>query len=117
MFFNMYNKNNPFAKILRGELPCKKVYENEYTLAFWSIEPKAKIHILVIPKNEYIDHDDFIARATDTEIAQMHKAIIEVVKIMNLQSGYRVIVNNGKNSGQTVFHLHFHIIGGEFLKE
>lgn len=113
----MYDKNNPFAKILRKELPCKSVYENENNLAFWSIEPKAPVHILVIPKGEYIGYEDFSQKATTEEVISFHRTIVEVAKIMNLADGYRVIFNIGKNSGQSVFHLHAHILGKIELKD
>ena len=105
-----YDKNNVFAKIIRGELPCKKVHEDENNIAFWSIEPKAPLHILALPKGEYIDYEDFILNASDFAIISLNKFIIEVVKITNLENGYRVITNKGKDSGQSVFHLHFHIL-------
>ena len=111
-----YDKNNIFAKILRGEIPCKKVYENEFVLSFYDINPQKKIHILVIPKGEYIDLDDFICKASNKEIIEFNKAIIHVVKILkisNQESGYRVLSNIGKDGGQEVPHLHYHIFGGE----
>ena len=111
-----YDKNNIFAKILRGEIPCKKVYENEYVLAFHDINPQKKIHILVIPKNEYIDLDDFTNKASDKEIIEFNKAITHIVKMLkisNQEEGYRVLSNIGKDGGQEVPHLHYHIFGGE----
>ena len=111
-----YDKNNIFAKVLRGEIPCKKVYENEFVLSFYDINPQKKIHILVIPKGEYIDLDDFICKASNKEIIEFNKAIIHVVKILkisNQESGYRVLSNIGKDGGQEVPHLHYHIFGGE----
>jgi len=111
-----YDKNNIFAKILRGEIPCKKVYENEYVLSFHDINPQKKIHILVIPKGEFIDLDDFIKKASDKEILEFNKAIayiVKILKISNKEGGYRVLSNIGKDGGQEVFHLHYHIFGGE----
>ncbi|MDC0426496.1 HIT domain-containing protein [Pelagibacteraceae bacterium] len=111
-----YDRNNIFAKILRKEIPCKKVYENEYVLAFHDINPQKKIHILIIPKNEYIDLDDFVSRASDKEIIEFNKAITHIVKMLkisNQEEGYRVLSNIGKNGGQEVPHLHYHIFGGE----
>jgi len=111
-----YDKNNIFAKILRGEIPCKKVYENEYVLAFHDINPQKKIHILVIPKNEYIDLDDFTNKASDKEIIEFNKAITHIVKMLkisNQENGYRVLSNIGEDGGQEVPHLHYHIFGGE----
>ena len=111
-----YDKNNIVAKILRGEIPCKKVYENEYVLSLHDINPQKKIHILVIPKGEYIDLDDFVNKASDTEILEFNKAITHIVKMLkisNQEEGYRVLSNIGKNGGQEVPHLHYHIFGGE----
>ena len=111
-----YDKNNIFAKILRGEIPCKKVYENEYVLSFHDINPKKKLHVLVIPKAEYIDFDDFVNKASDKEIVEFNKAITHIAKILkisNLEEGYRVISNIGKDGGQEVPHFHYHIFGGE----
>jgi len=111
-----YDKNNIFAKILRGEIPCKTVYENEYVLSFYDINPQKKIHVLVVPKGEYIDLDDFISKAPEKEIIEFHKAIIHIVKMLkisNQEAGYRVLSNIGKDGGQEVPHLHYHIFGGE----
>ena len=111
-----YNKNNIFAKILRGEIPCKKVYENEYVLSFYDTNPQKKIHVLVIPKGEYVDLDDFVYKASEKEIIEFNKAITHVVKMLkisNKESGYRVLSNIGKDGGQEVPHLHYHIFGGE----
>ena len=111
-----YNKNNVFAKILRGEILCKKVYENDYVLSFYDVNPQKKIHVLVIPKGEYIDLDDFINKASDKEIVEFNKAITHIVKMLkvsNQESGYRVLSNTGKDGGQEVPHLHYHIFGGE----
>ena len=111
-----YNKNNTFAKILRGEIPCKKVYENDYVLSFHDVNPKKKMHVLVIPKGEYIDLDDFHNRASEKEIIEFNKSIthiVKVLKISNQEAGYRVLSNIGKNGGQEVPHLHYHIFGGE----
>ena len=111
-----YDTNNIFAKILRGEIPCNKVYENEHVLAFHDINPQKKIHILVIPKGDYIDLDDFVNKASDREIVEFNKAITHIVKMLkisNKEEGYRVLSNIGKNGGQEVPHLHYHIFGGE----
>jgi len=111
-----YDKNNIFAKILRGEIPCKTVYENEYVLSFYDINPQKKIHVLVVPKGEYIDLDDFVSKASEKEIIEFHKAIIHIVKMLkisNQEAGYRVLSNIGKDGGQEVPHLHYHIFGGE----
>jgi histidine triad (HIT) family protein len=111
-----YDKNNIFAKILRGEIPCNKVYENEYVLSFHDINPQKKMHVLVIPKGEYTDLDDFVSKASDKEVIELNKAITHVVKILkisNKEGGYRVLSNIGKHGGQEVPHLHYHIFGGE----
>ena len=111
-----YDKNNIFARILKGEIPCKKVYENEYVLSFYDINPQKKLHILVIPKGEYIDLDHFNAEASDKEIIEFNKSITHIVKMIKISSkedGYRKLTNIGKNGGQEVPHLHYHIFGGE----
>ena len=109
-----YDKDNIFAKILRGEIPCKKVYENKYVLAFHDVNPQKKIHILVIPKGEYIDLDDFNNNASDKEIVELNKAITYVSNLIGAKDkGYRSLTNIGSDGGQEVPHLHFHIFAGE----
>ena len=113
-----YDDNNIFAKILRGEIPCKKIYEDEYVLAFHDINPQKKVHALVIPKGAYIDLDDFSLKASDKEILGLVKGISIVAKKIGVSDevkggGYRSLVNIGENGGQEVPHLHFHIFGGE----
>tara|TARA_B100000749_G_scaffold51858_1_gene37678 strand:+ start:82 stop:450 length:369 start_codon:yes stop_codon:yes gene_type:complete len=113
-----YDTNNIFAKILRGEIPCKKIYENEYILAFHDINPQKKVHALVIPKGEYINLDDFSSKASDQEITGLIKGISIVAKKIGVSDevkggGYRTLVNVGENGEQEVLHLHFHIFGGE----
>ena len=115
-----YDRNNIFAKILRKEIPCDKIYENDHVLAFKDINPQAKIHVLVIPKGAYVNMDDFSQNAKNDEIVALIRALGEVTKIVGLSSysegkGYRYIGNNGPDGGQEVPHLHFHIIGGEPL--
>jgi histidine triad (HIT) family protein len=115
-----YDKDNIFAKILRGKIPCDKVYESDYALAFKDINPQAKIHVLVIPKGSYANMDDFSQNAKNAEIVGFVRALGEVAKIVGVSSysegkGYRYIGNNGPDGGQEVSHLHFHIIGGEPL--
>jgi len=114
----IYDKNNIFAKILRGEIPCKKIYENEYVLAFYDINPQKKVHALVISKGEYVDLDDFSLKASKEEISGLIKGISIVAKKIGISEevkggGYRSLVNVGENGGQEVPHLHFHIFGGE----
>ena len=112
-----YDKNNIFAKILRKEIPCKKIFENDHVLSFYDINPQKKIHALVIPKGEYIDLDDFNNRASDQEIVALSKAITEVSKILGISldtgKGYRTLTNLSEHGGQEVPHLHFHLFGGE----
>ena len=112
-----YDKNNIFAKILRKEIPCKKIFENDYTLCFHDINPQKKIHALVIPKGEYIDLDDFNNKASDQEIVALSKSITEVSKILGISTdmgkGYRALTNLSEDGGQEVPHLHFHLFGGE----
>jgi len=112
-----YDKNNIFAKILRKEIPCKEIFENDHALSFYDINPQKKIHALVIPKGEYINLDDFNNRASDQEIIALSKAITEVAKILEISSdngkGYRVLTNLDDHGGQEVPHLHFHLFGGE----
>ena len=109
-----YDKNNIFAKILRGEIPCKKVYENDYVLSFHDINPQKKIHVLVIPKGEYKNLDDFTSNASDKEIVEFNKAITHVSSLVGAkESGYRALTNLGSDGGQEVPHLHFHIFAGE----
>ena len=113
-----YDKNNIFAKILRGEIPCKRIYEDEYILAFHDINPQKKIHALVISKGAYINFDDFSSNASEKEIVGLIKGIGTVAKKLGVSKvgegrGYRSLVNVGENGGQEVPHLHFHIFGGE----
>ena len=112
-----YNPNNIFAKILRKEIPCQKIFENDYVLSFYDINPQKKIHALVIPKGEYINLDDFNNRASDQEIVALSKAITEVSRILGISTdtgkGYRALTNLDDHGGQEVPHLHFHLFGGE----
>ena len=113
----IYDKNNIFAKILREEIPCKKIYENDHILSFYDINPQKKIHALVIPKGDYLNLDDFNNKASDQEIIALCKAITEVSKILGISSsigkGYRALTNINEDGGQEVPHLHFHLFGGE----
>ena len=113
-----YDKNNIFAKILRGEITCKKIYEDEYVLAFYDINPQKKVHALVVSKGEYVDLDDFSLKASAKEISGLIKGISLVAKKLGISEevkggGYRSLVNVGENGGQEIPHLHFHIFGGE----
>ncbi|HYG88987.1 MAG TPA: histidine triad nucleotide-binding protein [Azospirillum sp.] len=112
----MYDPNNVFARILRGEIPCKKVYEDEHTLAFHDINPLTPTHILVIPKGPYVDMDHFTAEASDAEIAGLFKAVGEVARQAGaVENGYRILANCGPDSHQEVPHLHIHIFAGRDL--
>ena len=112
-----YDDNNIFAKILRGDISCKKIYEDDYVLSFHDISPQKKIHALVIPKGKYVDLDDFNAKASDKEIVELMKGISIVAKKLGISvdqsKGYRVLTNLSENGGQEVPHLHFHLFGGE----
>jgi histidine triad (HIT) family protein len=111
-----YDENNIFARILRGELPCSKVFEDEHVLAFRDINPLAPTHILVIPKGPYVSWDDFSAKASDEEIGAFVRAIGKIARDERLvEDGYRVLANVGVNSGQEVPHLHAHIFAGRPL--
>jgi histidine triad (HIT) family protein len=111
-----YDEDNIFAKIIRGELPCKKVLENEHVLAFHDINPLAPVHVLVVPKGPYVSWDDFSETATDAQMAAMTRAVGEVARMLGADTqGYRILSNVGKRSGQEVPHLHVHIFGGQPL--
>lgn len=111
-----YDDDNIFARILRGEIPSKKVYEDEHVLAFNDINPLAPTHILVIPKGPYVSWDDFSERASDQEIGAFVRAVGHIARDDGLvQGGYRLLANVGPNSGQEVPHLHVHIFGGRPL--
>ncbi len=109
-----YDKSNIFAKILRGEIPCTAVDEDEHTLSFADINPQAPVHILVIPKGAYTDWSDFVANASDEEICAFFRAISRVAELTGIsETGYRVISNIGPDSHQEVPHLHMHVLGGK----
>ena len=111
-----YDQNNIFAKILRGEIPCDKVYEDDYVLAFNDISPLAPVHILVIPKGTYKTIEDFVVSATSEELVAFYRAVAQIAKEQNLiESGFRTISNSGDHGGQEVPHYHLHLLGGEKL--
>jgi len=114
-----YDNENIFAKILRGEVPCKKIYEDDYVLSFHDINPQKKIHALVIPKGKYIDLDDFSLNAKPDEMVGLLKGINIVAKKLGISmdkgQGYRTLANIGEHGGQEVPHLHFHLFGGEIV--
>ena len=112
-----YDDNNIFAKILRGEIACKKIYEDNFVLSFHDINPQKKVHALVIPKWKYVNLEDFTSKATSDEIVGLMKGISTVAKKIGISSidngGFRTLSNVGENGGQEVPHLHFHLFGGE----
>jgi histidine triad (HIT) family protein len=111
-----YDTNNIFARILRGEIPCNKIHEDAYSLAFEDINPQAPIHTLVIPKGNYSSMTEFAAHASEAEMVSLNRAILKVVEIKGLTAtGYRLLVNSGLNGGQEVPHLHYHVLGGRPL--
>ena len=112
----MYDDNNIFAKIIRSEISCDKVYEDDNVLFFYDINPVAKVHVLGVPKIKCVNFEDFIERANEQTINNFFKKILDVIKKLGLkESGYRLITNSGSNGGQEVPHYHVHIIGGEQL--
>ena len=111
-----YDDSNIFAKILRGEIPSSRVYEDEHAIAFEDINPQAEIHTLIIPRGRYVSWDDFSADASDAEIAGFIRAVGEVARRKGLvEPGYRLLANVGAHGGQEVPHLHVHLFGGEPL--
>ncbi|MCP3730949.1 histidine triad nucleotide-binding protein [Sphingomonas sp. MG17] len=111
-----YDPNNVFAKILRGEIPSKRVYEDEFAIAFHDINPHAPTHLLVIPTGPYVSWDDFSANASDAEIAGFVRAVGAVAREAGaVEPGYRLLANVGLNSGQEVPHLHVHVFAGKPL--
>jgi len=111
-----YDDDNVFARILRGEIPADKVYEDEHVLAFNDIAHMAPVHVLVIPKGKYVSMDDFAAKASDAEIAALVRAMGRIARQAGVaESGYRVVANTGPDSGQEVMHLHFHVFAGRRL--
>lgn len=116
MAVKTYDHNNIFARILRGEIPCRKVAENDHALAFHDINPLAPTHVLVIPKGPYLDIDHFSAVASETEIAAFVRLIGEVARAQGVdEDGFRILANTGTNGHQEVPHLHIHVFGGRPL--
>lgn len=112
----MYDTSNIFAKILREEIPCQKVFENSYALAFHDITPKAPVHILVIPKGEYVNFHKFHEKASPEFIAHFYQSVSQIIVQEKLGDlGYRVITNTGAHGGQEVPHFHLHILAGHVL--
>jgi len=111
-----YDENNIFAKILRGEIPCDKVYEDDFALAFHDINPQTPVHVLVIPKGAYVSSDDFTEKASDAEIAGFMRAVGKVARDMGtVADGYRILANHGPDAHQEVPHFHIHLFAGKDL--
>jgi diadenosine tetraphosphate (Ap4A) HIT family hydrolase len=111
-----YDRNNIFAKILRGEIPCQKVFEDAHVLAFRDIKPQAPVHVLVIPKGEYVSSEDFSAKASAEEIAALFRAVGKIARDLGVdKTGYRILANHGDDAHQEVQHFHIHIFGGKSL--
>ena len=111
-----YDANNIFAKIIRGEIPCDKVYEDDHALAFRDINPQTPTHVLVIPKGPYASSDDFTANASDSEIAGFMRAVGKVARDLGtVTDGYRMLANHGRDAHQEVDHFHIHIFAGKDL--
>lgn len=108
-----YDRNNVFARILRGEIPCRKVYEDEWALAFHDINPLAPVHVLIIPKGEYVSMADFTANAPAEAVAGLFRAVGKVAESLGVvESGYRILANHGADAHQEVPHLHVHLFAG-----
>ena len=108
-----YDPQNVFARILRGEIPCRKVYEDEWSLAFHDVNPLAPVHVLVIPKGPYVSMADFTAKASDAELAGFFRAVGQVARDLGLEDGgYRMLANTGAAANQEVPHLHVHLFAG-----
>lgn len=111
-----YDDTNVFARILRGEIPCNKVYEDEYALAFHDIRPLAPVHVLVIPKGPYVSLDDMSAKASPAFIGGFFQAVAETARVANVvESGYRILANIGTDAHQEVMHFHVHVFAGRRL--
>ena len=111
-----YDSGNIFARLLRGEIPARRVHDDEYAVAFHDIAPQAPLHVLVIPRGEYVSLADFTANASDAEIAGFWRAVGRVAKHLQLEEpGYRILSNMGGHGGQEVPHFHVHLFGGAAL--
>ncbi len=111
-----YNSENIFAKIIRGEIPANKVFEDEKILAFYDISKAAPVHVLVIPKGQYVDFSDFVTKAGNEEVAYFFKKVSEIAANLGVdKSGFRLISNKGDDAHQTVMHFHMHILAGKVL--
>jgi len=111
-----YDDTNIFARILRGEIPCNKVFEDPHVLAFHDISPQSPTHVLVIPKGEYVSFDDFSEKASAEEITALIRALGQIARERGVaESGYRVLANTGPAAHQEVPHFHVHLFGGRDL--
>lgn len=115
-----YDPDNIFARILRGEIPCRKVHEDEHVLAFHDIHPQAPTHVLIIPKGTYVSFDDFSRQAKPEEIVALFRAVGSIARQLGLapgdgDGGYRILANTGTDGGQEVPHFHVHLFGGRKL--
>lgn len=111
-----YDKNNIFAKIIRGDLPAQKIYEDDNVLAFNDISRASPVHVLVVPKGEYVDFNDFVTKANAEIVVDFFKKISQIAKELNIvNDGFRLITNNGSNAHQTVKHFHVHLLAGKKL--
>jgi len=111
-----YDRDNVFARVLRGEIPCRKVYEDEHVLAFHDIRPQSPTHVLVIPKGEYVSLDDFSEKASAAELAALVRALGRIARQQGVaEAGYRILANNGPAAHQEVPHFHVHLFGGRDL--
>ena len=111
-----YDDSNIFAKILRGEIPCDKVYEDDHVLAFRDIQPQTPVHVLVIPKGAYVSFDDFSEQASDGEIAAFVRAAGQIARDLGIVGdGYRILANHGRDANQEVPHFHLHLFAGKPL--
>ena len=111
-----YDKNNIFAKIIRGEIPAKKIYEDENILAFYDISKASPIHVLVIPKGEFIDFIDFVTKENPQKVTNFFQKVAQISQDLKIvESGFRLIANNGSDAHQTVKHFHVHILAGKKL--
>lgn len=113
----MYDKNNVFAKILRGEIPNKTVYSDDNVLAFYDVSPRARVHVLIIPRGEYTDIIDFTQNASDAEQRAFWNGFRNTVAKLNLNNNFRTIANTGRGAGQSVMHFHVHIMSDERFQE
>jgi histidine triad (HIT) family protein len=114
----IYDKNNIFAKIIRGEIPAQKVYEDDKVLAFNDISRASPVHVLVIPKGEYVNFSDFVTKASTEEVTHFFRKVDEISKLLGVdhaKGGFRLIANSGSNAHQTVLHFHVHILSGKKL--